>query len=128
MVEYLFDKSRRLVPLTAAVFGKAGVRRAQVALAPWATHSVLSYDLVEAAGYDPSTSGVRIRLATVTGIVSAQVVTVDKISVLGREAKKIGVACVDLPAEVRLSGILGQNFLRGFRLTMDPGAGMLTLD
>lgn len=36
--------------------------------------------------------------------------------------------CHDLPAEVRVDGLLGLDFLRGRRLTLDFRTGRLSLD
>jgi hypothetical protein len=53
---------------------------------------------------------------------------VRRISALGQERSNFPVLAYTLPAEIGVDGMLGLDFLRGFKLTVDFRDGQLSLE
>jgi clan AA aspartic protease (TIGR02281 family) len=93
-----------------------------------ATYTTILSSLAELLGYRPSASNERIRLVTASGIEQAPLVTVDAVEVLGVRVNGVKVACLNLPAESQVEGLLGLSFLKGTRLTLNFKDGILELE
>ncbi len=68
-----------------------------------------------------------VHIQTAGGTVDVDIVRVDSIEIMGKTVKNIEVASFDLPTETRVEGLLGLNFLKHFRMTLDFPNGKLSL-
>lgn len=85
-----------------------------MALDTGATYTMIPWDIAEALGYEPALSQRRVDIITASGIQKAPLVTLNSISVLGKEARNVDCVVHDLPQASRVDGLLGLSFIRNF--------------
>lgn len=129
MGRYRFDPTAPVLVVFIAVQGRQPVqqRRLKVALDTGATYTMIPWEIVQALGYHPERSRRRIEMMTASGIAIAPLVKVKAIKALGQTVKELEVLVHDLPSASRVEGLLGLNFLRAFKLTLDFKRGVLEL-
>ena len=79
-----------------------------------ATFVALPVDIAESLGYNPTQSARRVELITASAVLSAPLITVQRMQVLGVGASNVDVLCIDLPGDGRFRGLLGLSFLKHF--------------
>ncbi len=99
-----------------------------VVLDTGASFTVVATDILVQLGYDPANPLLeRQRIVTGSGIEYAPRITVRSASAIGQKLIRLEVLCHDIPAESRVDGLLGLNFLRRFKLTLRPRQGLIEL-
>jgi predicted aspartyl protease len=93
-----------------------------------ATRTTLSEALLEAIGYVPSNAQKRSQVTTVSGVEQVPELEIDRLEVLGHRRVGFPIFCLTPPDEAGIDGLLGLDFLRGLRLTLDFNTGLLALD
>jgi len=127
MTRYSFDPADGLIIVAARIQGTTGVTRARLALDTGATTSILSADLLEAAGCDPAGARERVRITTASGVEFAAVVTIHRLEALGKKRTGFSVLCHTLPPTTTVDGLLGLDFFRETLLTIDFREGLVEL-
>jgi len=61
-------------------------------------------DIAEAIGYEPAYSKKKVTIITASGVEKAPLIVVDKIGVLGKEARDVECVVHDLPEASRIDG------------------------
>lgn len=122
-----FNPSYRLIIVKAIIFGPADRVSANLALDTGASTTTLSLTLLRLAGYIPEASLEQIRIVTGSGAQLVPRLTLDRIEALGQTQTNLPVLGHTLPPSVTVDGLLGLDFLRGRRLTIDFRAGRITL-
>lgn len=122
-----FDPRRGLILVTVRIWGPAGDRIADLALDTGATVTMISASLLADAGYDPAASTDRVLMTTASGVEYVARLPVDRIRALEQERQAFPVVSHILPPSARIDGVLGLDFLRGQRLTVDFRVGEITL-
>jgi predicted aspartyl protease len=75
------------------------------------------------------TGGTNVRLTTANGVIQAPLVVVDEVDVGGAVARHVPVVVHDLPGmPSNVAGLLGISFLERFRMNLDIGSSLLTLE
>jgi predicted aspartyl protease len=123
-----FNPRGRLIVVPVYLHGPSGSRLVRLALDTGTTYTVISPDVLINAGYDLAKFTRWLRIATAGGLMDAPVVQVRSLEALGQAQLNFGVLCHSVPVEATVDGLLGLDFLRGRRLTIDFRAGALTLD
>ncbi|MGH2588861.1 MAG: aspartyl protease family protein [Dehalococcoidia bacterium] len=80
------------------------------------------------AGYDLSQPRSHIAIVTASGEDTAPLYVVDELAALGHRRQNLAVLAYRLPPSLQIDGLLGMNFLRGRRLTVDFRTGILDLE
>lgn len=93
-----------------------------------ATSSMIGWEQALRLGYVRSALADQIRLTTASGTELVQRITLNKIEAFGQQLYDFPVLCHTLPPEVSFDGLLGLDFFRGRRLTIDLRVGIVTLD
>ncbi len=122
-----FDPHRRLVIVEARLWGPAESIAAHLALDTGASATTVSEAFVRFIGYDPATAPQRVRITTGSGVEFVPRLLVDRIEALSQVRSHFPVLCHTLPPSVTVDGLLGLDFLRDRRLTVDFRAGRITL-
>ena len=68
-----------------------------------------------------------VRITTGSGVEFASYVVLEQIEAFGLRRLDFPMLCHTLPASSSVDGVLGLNFLRGKRLTIDFRKGLVTL-
>ncbi len=125
-----FDPSAPVLVVFATIEGRqpGRRRRLKVALDTGATYTMIPWEIAQALGYHPERSRRRIELMTASGMVIVPLVKVKEIRALGQTVRELDVLVHDLPPGGRVEGLLGLNFLRSFKLTLDFKQGTLELE
>jgi len=99
-----------------------------VVLDTGASFTIVAADVLAQLGYDPANPQLkRQRIVTGSGIEYAPCIPVRSATAIGQKVTHLEVLCHDLPAESRVDGLLGLNFLRNFKLTIRPRRGIIEL-
>jgi predicted aspartyl protease len=122
-----FNPRYRLIIVKAIIFGPADRVSASLALDTGASTTTLSLPLLRLAGYVPEAAPEQIRIVTGSGAQFVPRLSLDKIEALGQTQTNLPVLCHTLPPSVTVDGLLGLDFLRDRRLTIDFRAGRITL-
>lgn len=89
---------------------------------------MISWDIAEAIGYEPAYSRRKVTIITASGVEKAPIIVVDKISVLGKEARDVECVVHDLPEASHIDGLLGLSFLKRFKICIDFRNKSLEID
>lgn len=92
---------------------------AKLALDTGATSTAVRPATLRLAGYDPTIALERVRVTTGSGVEFAPRLQIDGIEALGISRENLPVICLPLPPEASVDGLLGLDFFRGHRLTLD---------
>jgi predicted aspartyl protease len=101
------------------VFGPLGSIVLRLALDTGATATMINVAPLVTIGCDPSLSPDRVQVTTGSGVEYAPRVEVNRIKALGQERTLFSVLSHTLPASATIDGLLGLDFLRGQKLTID---------
>lgn len=126
MVKYVFDPDAPVIVLYVRL-GNSQTRRVMMALDTGATYTMIPWDIAEALGYEPAFSRQKIDMTTASGTEKTPLITVDCVSVLGKEARNVPCIVHDLPETSRVDGLLGLSFLRRFKFCLDFKEGVLEI-
>jgi len=118
-----FDPSQGLVVLPARIHGPTGDVIVRLALDTGATGTMVNWDLLVLVGYDPAAVQERIQVTTGSGVEYVPQVKLRRIETLGTERQDFPVLCHTLPPTAMVDGLLGLDFVRGGRLTVDFVSG-----
>lgn len=117
-----------LIVIRARISGPSGNVAAQLAVDTGAVRTLISREVLQHAGYRPASATQRVLIATASGIERVPQIVVERIQVLGHQRRNVPVLAHTLPPSVGLDGLLGLDFLRDYRLTIDFRAGTVTLE
>jgi predicted aspartyl protease len=114
-----FEPREGLIAIPVRVFGPTGDTVARLALDTGATRSVLSPAVLVSIGYDPAVSTERVHVTTGSSVEYLAGITLTRLEGLDCERADFPVLCHTLPPSAGVDGLLGLDFLRGQRLTID---------
>ena len=123
-----FNPSGGTIVVNAVITGTTTETTARLALDTGASMTMLNSELVVNIGYDLDSPERMVRIGTASGIVRAPQITIRRIEALGNERLNFPIICRSLPRGVSVDGLLGLDFFRGQRLTIDFREGLITLD
>ena len=127
-MSYPFNQLAPSILVEVGLRGPAGYATATLVLDTGATRTMISRDLVVKLGYDLSSITEFSRVITVSGRETAPVVNIHTVQALGQERQDLPISCHNLPSGTPVVGLLGLDFFRGQRLTLDFREGLITLD
>ena len=122
-----FNPREGLVVVRARLRGPSRTVELRMAIDTGATSTLISHAMLTAAGYDPATSPEEIEMVTGSGTESASVIRVQSLRAIGKQMRKLSLVAHTLPPTARIDGVIGLDFLRGEKLTIDFVAGSITL-
>jgi hypothetical protein len=114
-----FDPQRGLVVVRARLWGPGGDTDVRLGLDTGATATVIRTAILVSLGYDPVLAPERLQMTTGSGLEYVPRLAIDRIEALERARTNFGVIGHSLPPTATVDGLLGLDFLRGRRLTVD---------
>jgi hypothetical protein len=123
-----FNPKEGLIVVPTRLYGPTGDAIIRLALDTGATGTVVNWDLLVLLGYDPAGVPERAQMTTGSGVEFVPRLVVDKIEALGKQKTNFPVLCHTLPPSSTVDGVLGLDFCRGCRLTVDLHTGLVTLE
>jgi hypothetical protein len=118
---------KRLLIVEARVWGPTGDRALRLALNTGAGTTLVNPAVLVGVGYDPTAAPQRVQITTGSGVEVVSLLPIDRIEALGQTRSHFAVVCHTLPPSAPIDGLLGLDFLRNCRLTIDFRAGRITL-
>ena len=103
----------------AKVIGKGKPILLRLALDTGATITTIPPEAAFSIGLNPASGHKTIEVTMGSAVVLCPVVTIPKFSCLGHEVKGLDVICHSLPSESNVDGLIGLNFLKNFKVTLN---------
>ena len=123
-----FDPREGLIIVPAELWGPTGSVVLRLALDTGATSTVINVGMLVAIGYDPALAPDRVQVTTGSGVEFAPRLTLQRLNALGRERSDFPVLGHTLPPSAGVDGLLGLDYVRGGRLTIDLSSGQVFLE
>lgn len=98
--------------------GRRGFRIIKMVLDTGASITTIPAEIAFAIGCDPAKPKKRIEMITASGTEYVPVVAIPEIKFLGFTLKNIEAACLNLPPQSLVSGLLGLNVLKEFDILL----------
>jgi predicted aspartyl protease len=124
-MSFAFNATAGLILVESRVHGPKGDMAVRLALDTGATTTMLNADVFAVLGYDPASEARRVHVTTGSGVEFAPLVAVEKIEALAEERHGLEVLCHTLPPSATVHGVLGLDFFRNRRLTVDFRSGLV---
>jgi hypothetical protein len=122
-----FDPHQGLIIIQAELEGPSGTAILRLALDTGATGTLINVGMLVSIGYDPSLAPDRVQVTTGSGVEFVPRIRLNRITALGQEQTGFAVLCHTLPPSTTVDGLLGLDFFRGEKLTIDFNKGEITL-
>ena len=122
-----FNPNARLIIAPAALVGPDGSRIVRLALDTGSSRTLVNPGALGAVGYSSSELDERVRVTGITDTEQVPVVLVRRLISLKIERSDFAVLAHALPANLRIDGLLGLDFLRGYELLIDFRQGKVEL-
>jgi hypothetical protein len=123
-----FDSKEGLVIVPTRLWGTARDTVVRLALDTGATGSLLNWDVLVLLGYDPAIEAERLQITTGSGVEFVPRIPLARIEALALTRRDFPILCHTLPPSASVDGLLGLDFFRQHRLTVDFREGVVTLD
>lgn len=118
------EKDERALMLEAKLNGQKPVT---FILDTGATYTSISTDLAEKLGYDLTTAP-RVSITTANGRVSMPKVVLRSLTLNGYTAYNVEATVMPMPKHIPFTGLLGLNFVKRHRVTIDLDAQHLVIE
>ena len=125
---FSFKPDRELIVVSTRITGPRGTTVVRLALDTGATTTTINWDPILFVGYDPAKSPDRVEVSTASGIEFSPFLLIQQIEALGRTEPNLRVLCHTLPPSTTVDGLLGLNFFRDSRLTIDFRMGTISVE
>lgn len=124
---FRFDPTQGLIIVPVRLYGAPGDMIVRLALDTGATSTLINSEIMVLLGYDPAASPERIQVTTGSGIEFCPRVSVQRIEALGRSVNDFLILSHTLPPTSQVDGLLGLDFFRGCRISIDFQSGTITV-
>jgi len=116
MIEFPFDPQDNLIVVPVEVHGESQLITLNMAVDTGATWTILPIKTCSIIG---AVHQRRISIVTGSRVESAQLMTIPLIKAFGIDITNFKVVAHDLPSSLLVDGLLGMNFLKRVKLTID---------
>jgi predicted aspartyl protease len=123
-----FDANGGLIAIPVKIVGPEGSARLNLALDTGATTTLIRPLDLTMIGCDPARAVERVQAITGSAVESIPKICVTRISALGCNLENFPVLAHSLPPCATVDGLLGLDFLRGGRLTVDFRSGVVDFE
>jgi clan AA aspartic protease (TIGR02281 family) len=122
------DPQEDLIYVPTRAVGPNGELILRLAIDTGATTTTLLWDAAIRLGYNPASESDYRQVTTASGVVRASRITLSRIEALGHEHHNFPVLCHTIAPTAQADGVLGLDFFRGRKLTLDFRLGLVTLE
>ncbi|NQS97183.1 MAG: retropepsin-like domain-containing protein [candidate division Zixibacteria bacterium] len=127
-MNFPFDAEYRLIVIPARIIGPKGSVGLNFAIDTGATNTLLSRKIAEKLGFDLDSTTKKVILVTASREESAPIISINTIEALGQKVLNHSAICHNLPPGLNIHGLLGLNFFRDKKLTIDFRLGEINLE
>jgi aspartyl protease family protein len=118
-VTYPFDPTENVIIVTTRIAGPGGSMTVDLALDTGATSTLIALNALKVAGYTSAHETGKVEMLTGSGIEVVPKVKLIQIDALGKRRRNLQVIAHTLPKGARVDGLLGLDFFRKTKLTID---------
>jgi predicted aspartyl protease len=122
-----FNPTSGLVVIHSRLVGPRSTLIARLALDTGATGSMINWDIAVLLGYDPAVVRDRVQVTTGSGVEFAPRSLLQSVEAIATVRHDFPVLCHTLAPSATVDGLLGLDFLRGAKLTVDFHNGTIEL-
>jgi predicted aspartyl protease len=122
-----FNPLGGLIVVPAVLEGPKGTVKLRLVVDTGAKRTVIGNSILRQAGYDSALAPQRVQMTTASGVMLVPLLTVNRLSALGKDRVGLPVVAHTLPPAAAFDGLLGLDFIRGMTLTIDFRAGLIDL-
>ena len=122
-----FDSRQGLVVVRARIWGPVNDVVVRLALDTGATSTLINERILGFIGYETKGNREGVLITTGSGIESATMLRVSKLTALRQERREFSLICYTLPETTSVDGLLGLDFFRGRKLSIDFRSGQVSL-
>lgn len=125
-----FDPKREgLIIVPTRLLGPKENTLVRLALDTGAMDSMINAGMLHLVGYDiASSQGERVQLTTGSGVEYVPRIILKEIQALGLTRQNYTILCHTLPPSATVDGVLGLDFFRGYKLTVDFRKGFVRVE
>ncbi len=127
-MNFPFDSDNGLVIVYSEIIGPTGSIVLRLALDTGATGTMINVAPLATVGYDPSLAPDRVEVTTGTGVEYTPRIPLVKLNALGKSKATFPVLAHTLPPSAGIDGLLGLDYLRSHKLSVDFREGSISLD
>ena len=123
-----FDLTEGLIIVPTRLWGPSLDAVVKFALDTGATYSLINRDIAFALGYDPDSISRQVQITTGSRIELISRFNIERIEALGQRRDNFTFLCHSLPPGAEIDGLLGLNFFRNKKLTIDFRLGLIDVE
>ncbi|MEI6435989.1 MAG: retropepsin-like aspartic protease [Bacteroidota bacterium] len=123
-----FDSKKGLILIQVRITGKGRTEDAVFALDTGAAKTVINADLLHRIGYSENDYSESVYITTGSGKEKTHLVKVQAFEAFGKTKRNFQVLSYQLPVTTFVEGLLGLDFLRKTRITIDFLSGSISLE
>jgi hypothetical protein len=123
-----FDPRKGHILIPTHIYGPDGDAIALLALDTGATQSMVGPDIGRILVRDLASIPKETKITTASSEEQTAEIMATSIEALGLERHRFPILCLELPSSVEVDGVLGLDFFRGRKLTLDFRSGWVTLE
>jgi len=127
-MSFNFDPNTGLIIVPTKIVGPNKNVLINLALDTGATKTVINWDTLVLMGYDPAVISNRIQMTTGSGIEYVPLIEINQIEALGTIKTELAIMCHTFPPSATVDGVLGLDFFRGHKLTIDFYNGIIEIE
>ena len=122
-----FNANSGLIIVPVQIHGPSGTATVRLALDTGVLTTLIDARVLSSIGYDLSAASDQVRIITASDIVTVPRLLADKIVALAQERFFLPILGHTLPPSTGVDGVLGLDFFRGQRLTINFRKGSISL-
>ena len=123
-----FNPERGYILVLVTILGPIRETTVRMALDTGASRTSLDRQIATDLGFEITQSTETVQIATGSMYETVPVIRAERIEALGNQRENLPILCKSLPPGLTIDGLLGLDFFRGQRLTIDFREGLITLD
>jgi predicted aspartyl protease len=127
-VSVSFNPVSGLAIIRADIQGPAGRAVVRAAVDTGSTYTTVDSDILESVGAIPAPGAGVLRMRTANGISFAQRVSLIRFAALGKEVLDYPVISITIQTDLQIDALIGLDFLRNHKLTIDFNHGTIELN
>ena len=127
-MSFKFDPTRQLIVVKVRILGPGGDTTIHLALDTGASSTLIGWDALAVVGYQPADAIGQVQMTTGSATQLVPRIRLKQLDALGKRRRALEIIAHTLPTGASVDGLLGLDFIRKSRLTLDFRNYLVKLD